>query len=309
MEKILEIKQVSKSFGKKKIIDNVSFSVNGGEVFGFLGPNGAGKTTVIKMICGLLSIDSGEIIVNGHGVSDEFEKAMARVGGIIENPELYGYLSGRENLKLFSRMHAGIDESRINEMVELVKLGNRIDDKVKKYSLGMRQRLGVAQALIHKPNLLILDEPTNGLDPMGIKELRDILHTLTREQGVAVLVSSHLLSEMELMCDRVGIIDAGRMIDIKTIDEIRQSETQQATYRFEVSDLALALKLAAELYPGVETQAEEQALQIPSDREKAALFNRTLVQAGVCVYGFEQLTHSLEDEFLRITTGSKSQIR
>ena len=202
---ILEVKNITKRFGAKTVVRNVSFEVNPGEVVGFLGPNGAGKTTAIKMILGLLSIDAGEIKVNGFDVSQKREKALQRVGGIIESPELYGYLTGRTNLKLFASMYDGIKEEQIDSAVRTVRLENRINDKVKKYSLGMRQRLGVAQAILHDPNLLILDEPTNGLDPNGIKELRDNLRHLA-DKGAGVLVSSHQLAEMELMCDRVVII-------------------------------------------------------------------------------------------------------
>ena len=186
MKAVLELKNVSKIMGKTKLVDNISLQVNKGEIFGFLGPNGAGKTTTIKMITGLYSISEGEIFIDGKSVRKNFEKALASVGGIIENPEMYGYLSGRDNLKIYARMQGGISKERINEVINLVKLGNRIDDKVSKYSLGMRQRLGVAQALLHKPSLLILDEPTNGLDPMGIKELRETLRELAEKDGLSV---------------------------------------------------------------------------------------------------------------------------
>lgn len=223
MNKVLELKNVSKIIGKKRLVDNISFEVYKGEIFGFIGPNGAGKTTTIKMITGLYKISKGEIYIDGIEVRKDFEKALQGVGGIIENPEMYGYMSGRDNLKIFARMHDNVSAERINEVIELVKLGKRIDDKVSQYSLGMRQRLGIAQALLHKPKLLILDEPTNGLDPMGIKELREMLRKLADETEIAVLVSSHLLSEMELMCDRFGIIDEGEFIGVKTKEEINKN--------------------------------------------------------------------------------------
>lgn len=226
MKAVLELKNVSKIIGKVALVENISFKVNKGEIFGFLGPNGAGKTTTIKMITGLYNITEGEIYIDGHNVRTDFEKALNSVGAIIENPEMYGYLSGRDNLRLYARMHGVINKKRIDEVVNLVKLGNRIDDKVSRYSLGMRQRLGVAQALLHSPSLLILDEPTNGLDPMGIKELREMLRELAQKEGLSVLVSSHLLSEMELMCDRFGIIDSGNMIGIKTLEDIKKSNSK-----------------------------------------------------------------------------------
>ena len=166
MEKkvILEIKNVSKSFGKSKIIDNINLKVNEGEIYGFVGPNGAGKTTTIKMILGLLSIDEGSISINGYDVKKKFEKAMEYIGGIVENPDMYGYMSGLDNLKLYAKIR-NIKKERIDEVVELVGLTSRIKDKVQKYSLGMKQRLGLALTLLHNPKVLILDEPTNGLDP------------------------------------------------------------------------------------------------------------------------------------------------
>lgn len=242
MSAVLELKNVSKIMNGKALVEDISFTINKGEIFGFLGPNGAGKTTTIKMITGLYSISKGEIYIGGKSVKKNFEKALKGVGGIIENPEMYGYLTGRENLKLYARMHGGISKERINEVVKLVKLGNRIDDKVSRYSLGMRQRLGVAQALLHNPSLLILDEPTNGLDPMGIKELRETLRDLAEKEGLSVMVSSHLLSEMELMCDRFGIIDGGKMIDIKTIGDIKKNETKTVkSYKIEIDTKEKAL--------------------------------------------------------------------
>lgn len=210
MEAILSVKNLNKSFGSRSVIRNVSFDVYGGEIFGFLGPNGAGKTTTIKMIMGFLFPDSGEISICNMNLKKQYEKAMNLVGGIVENPEMYKEMTGYENLRMYARLHDGVTEARIQEVVALVGMQNRAGEKLKKYSLGMKQRIGLAQAIVHKPKLLILDEPTNGLDPAGIKELRDILKKLAHEENIAVFVSSHMLAEMELMCDRVAIIDRGQ---------------------------------------------------------------------------------------------------
>src|SRR5690606_36103405 len=188
-----------------------------GEVFGLLGPNGAGKTTSIRMMVGLMKLSEGQIRICGKNVQTHFEEAMLNVGAIVENPEMYKYMSGYDNLIHYARMMSNITKQRINEVIGLVGLEARIHDKVKTYSLGMRQRLGVAQALLHKPKLLILDEPTNGLDPAGIRELRDYLRQLAKDEQIAVIVSSHLLSEMELMCDRVAIIQNGKLLDMKQL--------------------------------------------------------------------------------------------
>jgi len=313
MSKVLELKNVTKIMGNRKIVDNVSFEINSGEIFGFLGPNGAGKTTTIKMITGLLKIDEGDILISNNDVKKNFEKALSQVGGIIENPEMYGYLTGRTNLEIYGRMHGNISKERINEVIKLVKLENRINDKVKKYSLGMRQRLGVAQALLHNPKLLILDEPTNGLDPMGIKELRDTLRHLAEKEGLAVLVSSHLLSEMELMCDRVGIIDNGKIIDIKTLKDIKKQNIESLiTYELEVSNYSLARKIIENDYSKISEEItvdfKENKILISCSRDEIANVNKALVMENILVYTIKPINNTLEDEFMKVTTGSKMQI-
>ena len=191
MEKtILQCENLNKKFGKKQILNNVSFAMEEGDILGFIGPNGAGKTTTIKLILGLQSITEGKVSINGYDIESQFTKAIEKVGAIVENPDLYMYLSGYENLKLIANLYANINQARIDEVVKLVRLENRIKDKVSKYSLGMRQRLGIAQAILHKPNLLILDEPTNGLDPEGIKEMRELLVDLAKREKMAILISS-----------------------------------------------------------------------------------------------------------------------
>jgi ABC-2 type transport system ATP-binding protein len=313
MSKVLELKNVTKIMGNRKIVDSVSFGINSGEIFGFLGPNGAGKTTTIKMITGLLKIDEGDILISNNDVKKNFEKALSQVGGIIENPEMYGYLTGRTNLEIYGRMHGNISKERINEVIKLVKLENRINDKVKKYSLGMRQRLGVAQALLHNPKLLILDEPTNGLDPMGIKELRDTLRHLAEKEGLAVLVSSHLLSEMELMCDRVGIIDNGKIIDIKTLKDIKKQNIENLiTYELEVSNYNLARNIIENDYKKISEEItvdfKENKILISCSRDEIANVNKVLIMENILVYTIKPINNTLEDEFMKVTSGSKMQI-
>lgn len=309
MNAVLELKDVTKRIGKKELVKGVTFTINKGEIFGFLGPNGAGKTTTIKMITGLYKITEGQIFVDGVNVSKNFEKALKGVGAIIENPEMYGYLTGRENLKIFGRMHDNVDAKRIEEVAKLVKLGNRIDDKVNKYSLGMRQRLGVAQALLHRPKLLILDEPTNGLDPMGIKELREMLRELSRTEGLSVLVSSHLLSEMELMCDRFGIIDSGKIIGIKTISDIKEENDKIHTYALDISDMDKAFIVIEDIKNDVLAKIKNDKLIITCSKEGFAKVNKRLVLNDIEVYEVKVLTKTLEEEFMNVTNGSKDQIR
>ena len=233
-EAILKCENLCKSFGKRQILNNVSLEVNQGDILGFIGPNGAGKTTTIKLILGLQSIDSGTVKINGYDIQKEFEKAIEKVGTIVENPDLYMYLSGYDNLKLISNMYKNIDKKRIDEVVKLVKLEQRINDKVSKYSLGMRQRLGIAQALLHKPNLLILDEPTNGLDPEGIKELRELIKDLAEKENMAIVISSHNLSELESFCNKVTIIKNGKIVETSTINEVKKVEH---SYIIEIDNL------------------------------------------------------------------------
>ena len=297
--------------GKKHILHDIDMECCGGEVFGFLGPNGAGKTTTIKIVVGLLQLDSGEITIDGKDIHKDFEGAMANVGGIVENPEMYKYLSGLENLRQYARMREGVTEERIKEVVELVRLSNRINDKVSKYSLGMRQRLGVAQAILHKPKLLILDEPTNGLDPQGIKELRDVLKDLAHKENTCVVVSSHLMSEMEMMCDRVGIIANGKMIGEYTMaDLVSRSDSSMSEYTLEVSDpnKALDIILLAEEGKKLDPETGLITLSIPTEieKKKIASINKSLIENGVDLYTVRRRENKkLEDVFIELTENSE----
>lgn len=302
---ILSIKGLNKTLGKKHILHDIDMECYGGEVFGFLGPNGAGKTTTIKIAVGLLDIDEGTIEICGYDVSKKFEQAMANVGGIVENPEMYKYLTGRENLRQYARMRGVEDEKRIDEVVNLVKLSNRIDEKVSKYSLGMRQRLGVAQALLHKPKLLILDEPTNGLDPQGIKELRDVLKHIAHNDGVCVVVSSHLMSEMELMCDRVGIIANGKMIGTYSMEELTsRSNGSAAEYIIETDNAAKASELLSELFPCKVSENNDLVISvnIENEREEISRINAKLINSGFKLYTVHRTENKkLEDVFIELT--------
>ena len=220
-KKILEVKSINKKIGKKQILKDISFYINEGDILGFIGPNGAGKTTAIKLILGLQSITSGEIYINGFNVEKNYKKAIAKVGAIVENPDSYMYLTGYDNLKMNARLYKGITKKRIEEVIHLVGLENRINDKVSKYSLGMRQRLGIAIALLHKPNLLVLDEPNNGLDPEGIRELRNLLRKLAREENIAIMIASHNLSEIESLCTTISIINKGEILETDALEHIR----------------------------------------------------------------------------------------
>ncbi|NQX60194.1 ABC transporter ATP-binding protein [Paenibacillus qinlingensis] len=295
---IVQVDHISKRIGSKTIIDKLSFDVPRGEVFGFLGPNGAGKTTTIRMMVGLMSISEGDIRIGGYSIRTHFEQAIRHIGAIVENPEMYKFLSGYKNLVHYARMIPGIGEERIGEVIDLVGMTNRIHDKVKTYSLGMRQRLGIAQALLHKPSVLILDEPTNGLDPAGIRELRDHLRKLTRDEGISVIVSSHLLAEMELMCDRVAIIQNGKLVDVRLIKEYAQEDGKQRVV-YEVDAVQHAVKLASE--QGFQVEVVDNELVMDLDKQEIASLNKQFVQAGISVYGIRKTMKSLEDQFLEMT--------
>lgn len=296
-EPVVRIQGVTKRIGSKTLIDRLTLDIPPGQVYGFLGPNGSGKTTTIRMMVGLMSMTEGDILVAGSSIKSDFEQAISRVGAIVENPEMYKFLTGYQNLLHYARMSPGVDKQRITEAVERVGLQHRIHDKVKTYSLGMRQRLGVAQAILHRPKLLVLDEPTNGLDPQGIRELRDYLRQLAKEEGTTIFVSSHLLSEMELMCDTVAVIQQGRLIDVRTLNSEETSRNEKRETAFEVDDPVRAMELLGE------GRIDGNSLIVNADREGAATANAKLVLAGISVYGIRVVTRSLEDQFLEMTGG------
>src|SRR5437763_4060299 len=237
---MLSARNLTKVIGKRTIVDSVSFDLNAGEVFGFLGPNGAGKTTTIRMLVGLIRPTAGSVTICGHDVRREFEQAMRCIGCIVESPDLYRFMIGRENLEHFARM-LGVPGAEIERVAALVGLAHRLDQRVGTYSLGMRQRLGIAQALLGRPRVLILDEPANGLDPAGIREMRGLLRGLAAE-GLSVFVSSHLLAEIELMCDRVAIIHRGQILKEGTVRGLIASQRAMELHVGDVERAAAVLR-------------------------------------------------------------------
>ncbi|ASA95928.1 MULTISPECIES: ABC transporter ATP-binding protein [Anoxybacillus] len=299
MEETLVVQNVKKTIGKKEIIKGLSFSLKKGEVFGFLGPNGAGKTTTIRMLVGLIKPTSGKIFVCGYDLQKQFTKAIQHIGCIVENPELYPYLSGWENLEHFARMLPSISTTRIQEVVELVGLQNRIHDLVRTYSLGMRQRLGIAQALLGKPTVLILDEPTNGLDPVGIREMRQFIRTLAEQEQLTVLVSSHLLSEIQLMCDRVAIMSKGEIIRIDTVEHLLK---EQARIYWNVHPIHIAKQILKN-ETTVLGEKDDFIVTVYESNEVIARCNARLIEAGVSVSSIERKLPTLEDLFIELTGG------
>ncbi|MDR4229071.1 ABC transporter ATP-binding protein [Bacillus mojavensis] len=301
-EPILHIEGLDKKIGSKQILKQISMDVRQGEIIGLLGPNGSGKTTLIRIIVGLLKQNSGSVAINGFKHDTEFEQAMEAVGAIVENPEFYPYLSGWENLKHFANMHKKIDDERLDEVVERVGLTSAIDDKVKTYSLGMRQRLGIAQAILHRPKLLILDEPTNGLDPAGMKDFRDHIKELAEEEGTAVLFATHLLREVEDLCDRVIIIQKGEIKAEVSLNGAGQ-KTEKAVIEVQPAEKAIAWLVGN----GYTAERKGGSIVVDIAKENIPELNRSLVGQGLNVFSIMTYTQSLEDEFIKATTAHQEE--
>jgi ABC-2 type transport system ATP-binding protein len=299
-EPAMQLIGLKKQIGSKLIVKGLDFDIQPGEVFGFLGPNGAGKTTTIRMMVGLIRISEGDVRIQGKSIKSDFKGAIRHVGAIVENPELYGFMSGYKNLLVFSRMIPGITRDRIDEVVKLVGLEKTINQKVKRYSLGMRQRLGIAQALLHRPSILILDEPTNGLDPSGIREIRHYIRKLAEEENVAVIVSSHLLSEMELMCDRIGILKNGELISIQ---EVHSTDKDVPEEMVKIDCSAAQLEKAKQLLQekfGIAAVDNNNQLLFPISRDQMPPIIKALAVADIEMYAVAVERKTLEDKFLHV---------
>lgn len=311
-EVVLSVQHLQKKIGKKPIIRDVTFDVRAGEIFGFLGPNGSGKTTTIRMLVDLVKPTAGRVLLCGEDANRHPERALRHVGCIVENPEMYPYLTGWENLEHFARMQKGITLERIAEVAAIVQLDKRIHDKVKTYSLGMRQRLGIAQALLGSPKLLILDEPTNGLDPKGIKELREFIRSLAGA-GLSLFISSHLLSEIQLMCDRVAIIAQGEVIAVGPVEELLRQAGTYTVWQLEPREAGLRL-LSGDPQVTVIDAGEHRideallaslpdAIVTVMDTETIPDWTRRFVVEGIAVRAAQKIAPSLEELFLKLTEG------
>lgn len=298
-KKILECNNLRKHFGKKEVLKDVSFYLNEGDILGFIGPNGAGKTTTIKLMLGLQKISSGTVSINGYDIKKDFVKAIDKVGAIVESPDMYMYLTGRQNLKMIARLYKNIDDKRIEKVINISKLGKRIDDKVSKYSLGMRQRLGIAAAILNRPNLLILDEPTNGLDPEGIKELRDLLTSLAKDEKMGIFISSHNLLELEIFCTKVCIIQNGKVIENCLIDELKE-KVSDSIYIFEVDRLD---NIDGVIDKKIDVIGDN-TFKLKIDRDSIPNIIKKLVEKDYKVYQVSKYQISLEDAFFEKVGGN-----
>jgi ABC-2 type transport system ATP-binding protein len=300
MPAVVEVDRLSKSFGRVQALREISFGVDEGEVLGFLGPNGAGKTTTIRILLGLLHGDGGTAKIGGHDCWTDHARASRFFGATLEQPGFYGFLSGRDNLRQFARMLGPVDEKQLTELLDLVGMTERGDDKVKRYSMGMRQRLALAQALLGRPRLLVLDEPTNGLDPNGIHGLRILLRKLATEQGLTIFFSSHLLSEVEELCDRVVVLHRGEVMAAGPLSEVMNVKGYR--YRIDVSDVDKALEVVravdgARAEPGT----LKDSITVAADDDIARKINYALVNAGVGVDQLVRTEKGLEDVYIQLT--------
>jgi len=298
-EKIIEVQHLSKRFGTFDAVKDVNFTVYKGDVFGFLGPNGAGKSTSIRCLLSLIQADRGEIKIFGQSLVSNRSQILARTGSIIEKPDFYKYLSAYQNLTIFSRISgANVSRKEIEAMLDFVGLAGREQDKVAGFSHGMKQRLGIAQTLLHKPDLIILDEPTTGLDPQGIIDIRNLILRLRDEQGKTVLLSSHLLAEMELIANRMVIINKGKTLVEGEVAQLLNAE--ELVVQLEIDKAAAAKQWIADHFSNVELiSSTEHHLELAMDKSGVAELNKSLVEQGFNIYAIES-KRKLEDYFIKM---------
>lgn len=297
MEYIVETSNLSKRFGKDLAVEGLNMKISKGEIYGFLGPNGAGKTTTIRMLLGLMKPTSGRIRIFGQDIKQQRKNILTKVGSLVENPSYYPHLTAYENLEALRKI-IGVPKQRIYEVLEIVRLTEVADKKVKGFSLGMKQRLGIAMSLLNQPQLLILDEPTNGLDPSGIIEIRELIKRLPEEFGMTVLISSHLLTEIDQMATTVGIVTKGKMIFQDSIETMRTLAGHAISLKVSQAEQAWRLLLAN----GMKVEHENGLIMLhESSNEMVAEAVRLLVQANLSIYRVEEEKRSLEDIFLSMT--------
>ena len=299
----LQTEGLTKRFGRRTAVDRLTMCVERGDIYGFLGPNGAGKSTTLRMLLGLVRPTSGVIKFPKRDSSWEYLRARSRVGAIIETPAFYENFSGRRNLQLLASLSGGVSKKRVEEVLEIVELRDRARDPVKVYSYGMRQRLGIAQALLPTPDLIILDEPTNGLDPQGIQQTRNLIRRLRDEFKLTVLLSSHLLTEIEQLCNRVGIIHEGRQLYEGGPEGLVASTN---LFKVRVDDLSRAFELLTRESVKVSRNGTS-FLHIDADAESIPAVNALLVTHGIKVYELTPAQESLEEAFLRLTKTISAQ--
>lgn len=285
MKRVIKVRNISKTINKKKILDNINFDIYEGEIVGLVGRNGAGKSTLLKIMTGLYSYDEGEIYYYNYNLKTDYEKAMSIVGTLIENPDMYNNLTGKKNLELFKSMFKGIDEGTIEEIVRIVEMEKYLGKKFKTYSLGMKERLGIASSLINKPKILILDEPTNGLDREGVKNIMKMLKDL---KDTTIIISSHMLSDIEELCNKIIFINDGKIDSIK----IKQNDKKKNIV-FEVDDFSKARLI-------IKDYCINENLEVYESDDIVSLINKELVLNDINVYRISEATNTIEKDFFKM---------
>ena len=285
MKRVIKVRNISKTINKKKILDNINFDIYEGEIVGLVGKNGAGKSTLLKIMTGLYSYDEGEIYYYNYNLKTDYEKAMSIVGTLIENPDMYSNLTGKKNLELFKSMFKGIDEGTVEEIVRIVEMEKYLGKKFKTYSLGMKERLGIASSLINKPKILILDEPTNGLDREGIKKIMKMLKEL---KDTTIIISSHMLNDIEELCNKIIFINDGKIDSIK----IKQNDNKKNVF-FKVDDFSKARLI-------IKDYCINENLEVYESDDTISLINKELVLNDINVYRISETTNNLEKDFFKM---------
>ena len=299
MEHILEVKNVSKMYGTKYVLKNININISKGEIFGFIGPNGAGKSTLMRIITGMTTPSDGQVFICGHSVQKDFEKAIANIGATIENTNLYGYMTAKQNLTYFASLYPNVSKDHVVDTLEIVGLKDRMNEPVKNYSLGMRQKLGLAQAMLHEPELLVLDEPTNGLDAESVIKLRQILRKLVAEKNIAILLSSHNLSEVEQLCDTVAFVDHGSVVETRTMNKIKQETSDSARFRITLNYPNYSAKMIY-LKFNIPVEVAGNSILVPCQETLLPKIIDALRVRDIEIYAINVETKSLEDIYIDI---------
>ena len=292
---ILKCTKLKKQIKSKILVDDISFSINKGDVVGFIGPNGAGKSTIIKLILGLMKLSSGNVEINGYDIEKNFVKAIEKVGAIVENPDLYMYLSGYDNLKITANYYKNISQNRIEDVIKIIGLEKQIKDKVSTYSLGMKQRLAIGEAIINQPELLILDEPTNGLDIEGIIEMRNLIKKLS-QQGMAILISSHNLTEIDNLCNRIIAIKAGKIVTNDTIENFKKDVKNNVSYELKLNSLD---KIEKFIFDYKFELLKDNIIKVYISKENISNLIKKLIENGYQIYSVQEVKISSEEAFLK----------
>lgn len=298
---ILKAVKLNKSYGKRIVITDLDIEINKGDIYGFLGPNGAGKTTTIRMILGLIKHNSGSVVINGHNIKTNIKTAISKVGAVVEVPKFYENYSAYSNLKMTKNLYSNVPNIRINEVLELTGLSTRARDKVKTFSLGMKQRLGIARALIHNPELVILDEPTNGLDPQGMKEIRELILKLAKENNITFFISSHLLSEIEHTCNKVGIIKNGKKIVEGYVSDLLNSELESV--ELTVDKISQTKEVLKDIQYIKSIEEINNNLLVKIDSGYSANLSKLIIENNISLQYLVPKPQSLENFFIETTKG------